>query len=220
MPKKPPAVAAKSPRRRDPGRTRARLLGAAVKLFSAHGYHGVSVDRIVAVACVNKRMVYHYFGSKEELYLAALAEVFGRLENVEMAAVDADPDAEPEEKLRRLIAADFEFLDKNPEFARMLLWGNLELGANISEHGERLKKDPFEKRFREIIGQGVAGGVFRKPHNPDHLLINLIGLCFIYYSNKHSLGASIGVKLDGEAARKDRLAQVTDLVFGDLLARK
>lgn len=210
----------KSPsRRRNPDKTRARLLGAAVKLFSAHGYHGVAVDRIVAAAKVNKRMVYHYFGSKEDIYLAALAEVFARLENVELAAFAPKSEAGPVEKLRRLLAADFDFLDRNPEFVRMLLWGNLELGLNIVEHGERLKKDPFARRLREIIEEGVAAGIFRRPRSIDHLLVNLIGLCFIYYSNRHSLGASLGLKLDSAAARQERLEQVEDLVLGGLLAR-
>ena len=57
------------PRPRNPVRTRSRLLAAGVKLFAARGYHGVAVDEIVAVARCNKRMLYHYFGDKEGLYV-------------------------------------------------------------------------------------------------------------------------------------------------------
>lgn len=203
------------PRRRDPERTRARLLKAAIRLFSAKGYHGVAVDEVVAVAKVNKRMVYHYFGSKEDLYLAALEEVFGRLASFEIEALDAP--AAPDDKLRRLLAANFAFLDANPDFVRMLLWENLEEGRHLAAHPERLNKNPFMDRFAAIVREGVAAGIFRAPKDERHLLINFIGLCFVYYSNRHSLAASLGVT-DSEAARRRRLEQTVDLVFNGLLA--
>jgi TetR/AcrR family transcriptional regulator len=52
---------------RNPDRTKANLLKAATALFSEKGYHGVTVDEIVSLAGVNKRMVYHYYGSKEDI---------------------------------------------------------------------------------------------------------------------------------------------------------
>jgi AcrR family transcriptional regulator len=113
----------KTVRRRNPDRTKRRLLQAAIRLFSDRGFHGVSVDEIVARAKSNKRMVYHYFGSKNDLYLAALVEVFTRLEKVEFEAVEVN--APPDERLRKLLAANFAFLDENPEFIRMLLWAGI-----------------------------------------------------------------------------------------------
>ncbi|MCX6939362.1 MAG: helix-turn-helix domain containing protein [Verrucomicrobia bacterium] len=41
----------------------------------SRGFHAVSVDAIVDLAKVNKRMVYHYFGSKDALFEAALVAV-------------------------------------------------------------------------------------------------------------------------------------------------
>ena len=63
------------PAQRNPDRTRRRILQAAISLFAQQGFHAVSVDQIVGRARVNKRMVYHYFGSKDALFEAALAEV-------------------------------------------------------------------------------------------------------------------------------------------------
>ena len=64
-----------TPVARNPDRTRRRLLRAAIKLFAQQGFHAVSVDAIVDLAKVNKRMVYHYFGSKDALFEAAFVEV-------------------------------------------------------------------------------------------------------------------------------------------------
>ena len=82
---------------RNPDRTRRRLLRAAIKLLAQPGFHAVSVDAIVDLAKVNKRMVYHYFGSKDALFEAALVEVDGRTESIEFHAVGLGRD--PAEKL-------------------------------------------------------------------------------------------------------------------------
>ena len=86
-----------TPVSRNPDRTRRRLLRAAIKLFAQQGFHAVSVDAIVDLAKVNKRMVYHYFGSKDALFEAALVEVDGRTESIEFHAVGLGRD--PAEKL-------------------------------------------------------------------------------------------------------------------------
>lgn len=207
--------AAKQTVSRNPDRTRRRLLQAAIRLFSAHGYHGVSVDQIVAAARANKRMVYHYFGSKEDIYAAALIEVFGRLERVEFEAVQEA--ASPEDRIRQLIAANFRFLDENPEFVRLLLWENLGQGRRVARRAERLSKNPFLERFRAIVSEGVAQGRFRAPRDVRHLLVNFIGLCFVYYSNQYTLAASVGIAPGSARARSLRVAQATDLVLHGLL---
>lgn len=179
---------------RNASRTRHRLLQAAIRLFSAHGYHGVSVDEVVARARVNKRMVYHYFGSKEELFKAALQQVYGRLETVEFHAVERG--ASPREQLVRLLESYFEFLDDNPEFTRLLQWENLEKGEHIRKQKQAvLTKNPFLERFRQIVEAGIRAGEFRPDLNVPHLLIHLIGLCFIYHSNRFSLSQGLNIDL-------------------------
>ncbi len=209
-------MSAKVPAKRNPERTRARLLRAAIRLFSAKGYHGVAVDEIVGLARTNKRMVYHYFGSKNDIYLAALVEVFSRLAKVEIQALEES--APPDEKLRHLLEANFRFLDANPEFVRLLLWENLAEGRHLSRHPELVNKNPFMDRFRAIIQEGVAKGIFREPRDIKHLVINFIALCFIYYSNHYSLATSLGIDLDTPRSRALRVAQATDLVFRGLMA--
>ena len=53
---------------RDPEATKARILAAALREFSAKGISGARVDAIAARAKVNKRMLYYYFESKEGLF--------------------------------------------------------------------------------------------------------------------------------------------------------
>ena len=104
-------------------------------------------------------MVCHYFGSKNGIYLAALVEVFIRLVKVEIQAIDET--ARPDEKLKHLLAANFKFRDANPEFVRLLLWENLAQGRHVGRRPELVNKNPFLDRFRAIIKEGVAAGMFR-----------------------------------------------------------
>jgi AcrR family transcriptional regulator len=64
----------RAPRGRRPGApdTRAAILAAARHGFAASGFGGTSVRSIAAEAGVDPALVHHYFGSKDELFLAAL----------------------------------------------------------------------------------------------------------------------------------------------------
>ena len=56
--------------RRDPERTRAALLDAALVEFSAHGRAGARTSAIARRAGVNKQLISHHFGGKDGLYRA------------------------------------------------------------------------------------------------------------------------------------------------------
>ena len=204
-------MATPRPISRNPDRTRRRLLQAAIKLFAARGYHGVAVDQIVAAARVNKRMVYHYFGSKDAIFEAALHEVYGRIDLIEVRALESG--RTPRAKLSRLLESYSDFLDANEEFTQLLQWANLEKGRHLPKQDNQLSKNPFLERFREIVDEGMQQGVFRPDLNVPHLLIHLIGLCFIYHSNRFSLSQGLSMNLDDPKVRARGIDQALRLVF-------
>ena len=206
-----------TPVSRNPDRTRRRLLRAAIKLFAQQGFHAVSVDAIVDLAKVNKRMVYHYFGSKDALFEAALVEVDGRIESIEFHAVGLGRD--PAEKLARLWESYFAFLDDEPEFTRLLQWENLETGRHLTKANHLLTKNPFFERFQAIVQEGIAAGDFRADLNVAHLLIHFIGLCFIDHSNRFSLSQSLNLDLGDVDVKQQGLRQVPALVSAGIAQR-
>jgi TetR/AcrR family transcriptional regulator len=210
-------MATSPPSPRNPDRTRRRILQAAIRLFAKHGFHAVSVDLIVGQARVNKRMVYHYFGSKDALFEAALSEVYTRIEAIEFHAVERG--RSPREKLARLLESYFEFLDAEPEFTRLLQWENLEKGRHLTKSNHLLTKNPFLNRFRAIVQDGVAAGEFRPDLDVTHLMIHFIGLCFIYHSNRFSLSQSLELDLGNGKVKKRGLSQVISLVFEGIANR-
>jgi AcrR family transcriptional regulator len=189
---------------------RARLLSAAIGLFSEKGYDGITVDEIVAKARVNKRMVYHYFGSKQSLYREVLREVYGRLTAIELAQVDPlDP---MEEALETIVRSYFAFLAANPEFVQLLLWENLGQGRHLAAAGDALSKAPILQVLRQILSRGVREGRIGSGFETRHLLINLIGLCLIYFSNRYTLSRSVGLNLQSPRVLKKGITQVVHLL--------
>src|ERR1700733_12449083 len=65
---------AKPVTKRDPKRSSAAILQAAIREFADKGMDGARVDIIARRAGINKRMLYHYYGDKEALYLAVLED--------------------------------------------------------------------------------------------------------------------------------------------------
>lgn len=202
---------------RNPERTRRRILQAATRMFARRGYDGVPVDEIVAAAKVNKRMVYHYFGSKEGLYSEVLKGVFERLADFELRAFDLSET--PEEMIVNVLRSYFRFLGENPEFVALLSWENLHQGRFVNKHPGLLSKNPVLERLNEALGVGIETGVFHPRIDSKHLLVSLISLCFVYHANRYTLSLSVDLDLQSPEVLEEGLGHAIDLVLNGLRAR-
>jgi len=102
--------------KRDPERTRAALLDAALAEFAAHGRAGARTSAIAARAGVNKQLISHHFGGKDGLYAALVA----RWEADEAGYGDADT------PLTELAARYVEEGTAHRDLHRLLLRASLE----------------------------------------------------------------------------------------------
>lgn len=209
-----PAVV-KSKRKRDPEKTRAELLAAGVMLFSQRGYDGVAVDQIVAEAGCNKRMLYHYFESKEGLYVEVLRAVFSELEGLEIGTMDADMPTQ--DAIRSILDGYFRFLEAHPEFVSLLMWENLQRGRFLDVHPHLLSKSPVVARLQEVIARARKRGEIARKINARHLLVVLYGLCFIYHSNRYTLRHTIGLDFRRPAVLQEGLKLAQDILVRGLL---
>jgi AcrR family transcriptional regulator len=100
-------------RPRDSAATKELLLAAAAEEFSEYGLAGARIDRIAARAGANKRLLYVYFGDKDQLFDAVLE----RQINVLADAVPLDP-----YDLAGFAAARFDYVLANPQVARLAAW--------------------------------------------------------------------------------------------------
>lgn len=198
-------------------RTSERILRVAVRLFAARGYDGVSVDELVNAARVNKRMVYHYFGDKAGLYAAVLGRVYSRLAEVEADVFREKPSVPA--ALEGIVRAYFGFLQATPEFVALLLWENLQGGAHLKNLDDALSKAPILEALSELVERGIASGQLRPDIDRKHLLINLFGLCQIYYSNRHTLKRSIGMDLEKPEELERGIQNIVRLLKDGLLLK-
>lgn len=202
--------------KRDPEKTRGKLLEAGVELFSARGYDGVSVDEIVRQAGCNKRMLYYYFGNKDGLYVEVLRVVFSELEGLEVEALGGD--VPTGESIRRILGRYFAFLEKHPQFVSLLMWENLHRARFLDAHPQLLSKNPVIERLRTVIERARTQGEIDREVDARHLLVLLYGACFIYHSNRYTLRHTMGLDCRKPAVLRAGLELAQDILVRGLLA--
>ncbi|MFF1283389.1 TetR family transcriptional regulator [Streptomyces sp. NPDC058299] len=95
------------PPRTESAGTRDRILTAAREVFSARGYEKTSVRAIAKAAEVDPALVHHYFGSKEEVFEAAVEVAFAPALNASDAVADGPLDGVGE-RLTRFVLGVWE----------------------------------------------------------------------------------------------------------------
>jgi AcrR family transcriptional regulator len=156
------------PKTRDSERTRAAILQAAKKEFAKLGLGGARVDGIAEAAGINKRMLYYYFGNKEDLFLAVLEQAYADIRSAERKLNLTT--AEPVEAIRRLVGFTWDYYLANPEFLTLLNSENLH-GARHLKKSKNVRDmhSPFVATLTEVIERGEKSGDFRSGIDPVQL---------------------------------------------------
>src|SRR5690606_20135537 len=151
-----------------------------------------------AAAGVNKQLVYHYFDSKEGLYLAALESVYAEIREKERALHLGD--LEPLEAMARLVGFSFDHLARHPDFIALLVAENRNRGSHIlASQTLRRMHSPFIALLRDTLARGIAQGVFRPDLDAIDVYISIAGISFFFFSNNHTLSAIFGKALGTRA---------------------
>ncbi len=187
--------------------TKGSLIAAAVEEFSRKGFAGGRVDEIAAAAHVNKQLVYHYFGSKEGLYFAALEAVYAQIRQKEQNLRLTE--LEPVEAMRQLVGFSFDYLAEHPEFIALLTDENRSQGSHIRD-SDRLQNmhSPFIDMLATTLQRGIKLGLFRGDFDPVNLYISIAGISYFFFSNNHTLSAIFGKRLGSRAALAQRRQHV------------
>jgi AcrR family transcriptional regulator len=202
---------ATEPAARDPERTRARILAAATSEFSRHGLGGARVDRIAGEAGTSKRMLYYYFGNKDDLFLAVLEAAYAHIRSAETKLkLDA---VEPVEGIRRLAAFTWRYYLEHPHFLTLLNSENLH-GARHLKRSSRVAAmhSPFVSTIAELLRRGEQSGTIRPGIDPVQLYISIAALSYFYLSNNHTLSTIFVRDLLSPRAKAARLRHMTELV--------
>ncbi len=192
--------------------TRANIIEVATAEFVDKGLAGARIDVIAEKTHSSKRMIYYYFGSKDELYRAVLEQAYAGIRNreaqLDVAAMPAG------EALRALVAHTFDYHSEHPEFVRLVMNENILHGAHIADlEAIRDRNRRVLSTLQDILDRGVAEGVFREGLDALDLHLSMSALCFHIVSNRYTLKASFGVDLTAREARDKRFEQVAAMVM-------
>ncbi|MFF2936299.1 TetR/AcrR family transcriptional regulator [Streptomyces mirabilis] len=168
--KRPRRAPQEADRRRDSGRTRERIINAAVGEFSAHGYSGARVTRIARAAGVNAQLISYHFDGKAGLYQAVL----------ERGTSALDPLPAPDKPLSDIAADYVRITGRNADITRLLAWEGLgdtpEAGehADIDRHGQG--RAEFMRRIVEQLRDRRSQGELPADLDAGHLLLALYAM--------------------------------------------
>jgi AcrR family transcriptional regulator len=214
---------AKSPRKprsrgtgiRQPERTRQAILDAATAEFSSRGLGGARIDAIAKRAGTNKRMIYHYFGNKEAMFLAVLENAYEQIRSMESELHLED--MEPAAAMRKLVHFTFNYFVNNQHFVALLNSENLHRARHIKQ-SRRVQpiNHPLIETLQRVLTRGHEQGIFRDSVDALQLYISIAGVCYFYFSNIHTLSTIFDRDLMAAKALKTREAHVVQVVMGYL----
>ena len=171
------------PKTRDADATKARILAAAKQEFAENGLGGARVDVIADSANANKRMIYHYFGNKEELFRTVLVNAYVDIRTAEQA-LDLDH-LSPREALKKLVTFTWTYYLENPEFLTLVNSANLHKGRHLRDSDEIIQVSrQYVGLVGKILQRGMDDGVFRRGIDPVQLNITIAAIGYYYLTNR------------------------------------
>ncbi len=171
------------PRPRDAEATRARILAAAKAEFARLGLSGARVDEIADKAQANKRMIYHYFGNKEQLFEAVVEDAYYDIRKAERALeLDHLP---PRDALEKLVRFTWKYYLDHPEFITLVNSENLHEARHLKNlDGVKQSSAGLVSMVDGILKRGEAEGVFRPGIDPVQLNITIAAIGYYYLTNR------------------------------------
>jgi TetR/AcrR family transcriptional regulator len=164
--------------RRQPERTRAAILQAAMRAFATDGVAGARTDEIARAAGVNKALLYYYFKDKEALFGAVLDDQFSELTKaIEQALATGTT---PRQKFMAYLCAHFDFVSASPLRPKLFHREMMSAGPHLNYIVEKYLRPTFMK-IAAVVAEGAKSGEFRQV-DPMHVLPSVIGTLVFYFA--------------------------------------
>ncbi|HWU10618.1 MAG TPA: TetR family transcriptional regulator [Streptomyces sp.] len=204
-------------RTRDAARTKAEILTVATREFARLGYAGARVDEIAARTRTTKRMIYYYFGGKEQLFTAVLERAYTRIREAEQL-LDVEH-LDPVAAVRRLAEVTFDHHEDHPDFIRLVSIENIHEAEHIAASAELSRiSSPAIEVLRRILDTGRASGLFTADVDAVDLHAMISSFCFFRIANRHTFGALFGRDLVDTGRREHYRTMLGDMIIAYLTA--
>ncbi|MFC9245898.1 TetR/AcrR family transcriptional regulator [Streptomyces sp. NPDC057136] len=202
-------------RTRDAARTRAEILDVATEEFARLGFAGARVDEIAARMRTTKRMIYYYFGSKEQLFTAVLERSYTVIRHEEQQ-LDVEH-LDPVSAIRRLAELTFDHHEAHPDFIRLVSIENIHEAEHIAASPSLSSlSSPAIDVIGRILETGREQGVFTADVDAVDLHAMISSFCFFRISNRHTFRTLFGRDLTDAANREHYRTMLGDMVISYL----
>jgi AcrR family transcriptional regulator len=203
-------------RTRDADRSREAILNAAEQLFAQKGYDSTSLQEIGDLAGVSRGTPGYFFGSKEHLYQAVLERVLEAEhdDTEQVRARLAAGGATPVDIITEVIRSHIDFLVARPTFLQLmtrealggLVMQTSDTSLEVIQAGRALTTALLEQNETRQI-------------DPDLLLVNIIGLCWMPLTHRETLLKPLGLDADDPNFIEQLKQNVVDVLLHGILPR-
>jgi AcrR family transcriptional regulator len=179
--------------------TRAKILKAAIKVFAKQGYASGRVESISKAARSHDRMIYYYFGSKEQLFVEVLETIYTQFNEAE-SKLDLDLE-DPVHGLEQMVEFVWQYYLDHPEFVTLLSSENLHQGKHAKKSSKLKEISGYAiSVVQKLLDAGKAQHVFRADVKARDVYLMIASLGYFYNANQYTLGAFLGEALMDKAA--------------------
>jgi AcrR family transcriptional regulator len=185
------------------------ILRAATTLFSQKGINGTTTREIADLAGVNIAGLHYHWGGKEDLLKAVYQRVIEELMGL-VSRIFENPAAHLKENIETHLGRFHDFFIENPEYARILLYGDLEKPPFIAE----LRDQYILPIVRQVSGQMkslITDKKIRKI-DPEAMLLSMYGSLLVPFADfaaqKACMGETILSKKIAQRFRKQFIDSV------------
>jgi|SRR4051812_48652645 TetR/AcrR family transcriptional regulator len=200
--KRTPRRAAPDDRRRDPERTRERILQAAVDEFGARGFTGARVSRIASAAEVNSQLISYHFDGKAGLYRAVVERWRGVTEAI----------PQPGRGIAEIAGAFVRINNENRNFARLLAWEALGDSPESGEDSQETERSAFFGHIANDFRRRQEAGELPADVDPAHLLLALVAIASAPVALPQLARRIVGEDPDSSAFQEAYAQQVERIV--------
>jgi len=193
-------------------KTREAIMEAAIEEFGSKGFDGARMDEIALRAGVQKNVLYHHFGQKDQLFTAVLERMYevirSRQQDLRIRNLD------PVEGMRRLVVFTGKIWIQYPHFHRLIYSANLHGGRHVraSKYITNVYH-PLLATITDLLERGCKAGLFREGIDPIDLYVSISGLTAHYFSKYHSLEAIFQRRMMTPQRLQQRLRHASEMIL-------
>jgi AcrR family transcriptional regulator len=194
-----------------------RIVHAARARFLEEGVDGASLRSIARDAGTSIGMIYYYFPTKDDLFLAVVEEVYARLVKDLGRELAPGGGVGVEDRLRRGFRRLSQMSDDEVTVIRLIVREGLVSSSRLGKLVERFSRGHIALIFA-TLAEGVGAGQITTRHHPAVLMVATFAI---------AIGAQMVLRVVGEGfpvpgvPKRERLAeQLADVLFNGIRAKE